>query len=215
MLHVSINLISADPVLLAEPVRYIEKTVRGALEPLTGNLGTALHADHESGALVLESFWASQTALLDGEELTEQGLVEEVQRVNGTVAAHVYEVPVFVPEGEFRTGNAVQLSWMDAEPSLPFYEEPIGARAERELMLEDAIESFGDSAVPEFAVLDGFRGAMLYANWDARRVISETIWRDRRALAASRSAAVAARTTGCVTRETREYQVLFSTARTA
>jgi hypothetical protein len=37
---------------------------------------------------------------------------------NGTVAAHRYEVPVSVLEGDSRGGEAVQLTWMDIEPSM-------------------------------------------------------------------------------------------------
>lgn len=215
MLQVELSLISADPGLLGDPIRYIEATFRPAAERLTGNLGMALHADRESGALVLESFWASRDELVGSENIATPGLAEEVRRGNGTVAARLYEVPVFVLEGYSSAGEAVQLAWMDVEPSMPLAAGAVASSADREVMVEDAIASFGDSAVPSLADADGFRGAMLYADWGSGHLVSETIWRDAQALAASRSAAVAAEATGCEIRDTHEYRLLFSTARTA
>lgn len=52
-----LNLISADPGLLGDPTRYIEATFRPGAERVTGNLGASPHADRESGALVVESFF--------------------------------------------------------------------------------------------------------------------------------------------------------------
>jgi heme-degrading monooxygenase HmoA len=216
VLHVNLNLISEDPDLLGESISYIEATVRPAVEHLRGNLGMSLHADRQSGALVLESFWASRDELMDGENAAAPGLAEDARRGNGTVAAQMYDVPVFVLEGySAGGGEAVQLNWMDVDPSKPLAEGAIASSADTEVMIEDAIASFGDSAVPSLAETAGFRGALLYAGWDSRRLISETIWRDTRALAASRSTAVQAEATGCMIRDTHDYRLVFSTARTA
>lgn len=118
-------------------------------------------------------------------------------------------------EGYARAGEAVQLAWMDVEPSMLPAEDAAPSSADTELMVEDAIASFGDSAAPALAESDGFRGVLLYADWASGRLVSETIWRDARALGASRSAAVAAEATGCVIRDTHDYRLVFSTARTA
>ena len=54
---------------------------------------------------------------------------------------------------------------------------------------EDAIEVFGDTAVPWLAEIAGFRGALLFADPASGHLISETVWQDPAALAASPSAA--------------------------
>lgn len=215
MMHVKQDLISADPAAIGDPISYIEDTARPAVKHLAGHLGMSLHADREAGALVLESFWASHDDLVDGERLAAPRLAEEVRRGNGTIAARLYEVPVFVREATLHAGEAVQLTWMEVERSMMPAGYPIASSADTEIMVEDAIASFGDSAVPSFAEMNGFCGALLYADWDSGRLVSETIWRDEPALAASRSAAVAAKDTGCVIRDTRDYRLVFSTAQPA
>jgi hypothetical protein len=54
----------------------------------------------------------------------------------------------------------------------------------------DAVEAYGDTAVPELAETEGFRGVLL-VDRDTGHLISETIWRNPQALAASRSVAAA------------------------
>jgi hypothetical protein len=68
VLHVRLNLITADPLLLGESVRYIESQVRPAVESQPGNLGMSLLANPELGVAILESFWVSHDALRDSEK---------------------------------------------------------------------------------------------------------------------------------------------------
>ena len=53
---------------------------------------------------------------------------------------------------------------------------------------QDAAAWYGDAAVPQLADAAGFCAALLYADWASGRLVSETVWQDLRALAASRSA---------------------------
>jgi hypothetical protein len=57
--------------------------------------------------------------------------------------------------------------------------------------VEDAVARYGDTAVPLLADTSGFCAALLYADWASGRLLSETVWQDPDALAASRSAAKA------------------------
>ncbi len=65
MLHVRLNLITADPLRLGDSIKYIEDEVRPAVESQPGNLGISLQANPELGVAILESFWASHNAMLD------------------------------------------------------------------------------------------------------------------------------------------------------
>jgi len=69
MLHVRLDLITGDLLLLGDSIRYIESEIRPAVESQPGSLGMSLHADPERGAVVAESFWASRDALLDSEPI--------------------------------------------------------------------------------------------------------------------------------------------------
>ncbi len=204
MLHVRLNLITADPLRLSESVSYIEREVRPAVEGQRANLGMSLLANPEIGVAVLESFWVSHDALLDSEQAVAPLRGEIARRAGGTVTAERYRIPVFEREAPLRGGEGVRLTRMEAERSA----------------FEDAIEAFGDTAVPWLAETTGFRGALLFADPASGHLISETVWRDPAALAASPSAAAVARVGGvdpaqCVIRAVEEYTLVFSSARKA
>ena len=132
---------------------------------------------------------------------------EAVRRGAGTLTVERYAVPVFEREGPVRADAGVRLTRMDVEPS----------------GVDDAVEVFGDITVPWLADTDGFR-CMLYlvmlcvVDYHSGHTISESIWRDTEDMAASRSAAAAARveavpSAGCVVRAVEEYSVALSSAR--
>ena len=113
-----------------------------------------------------------------------------------------------IPGSRFRTGGAagyrggLRLTRMDVE----------GSR------VEDAVEGYGDTAVPWLAETAGFCGALLLVDWNSGHSISETIWDSPKTLAASRSVAARVRvervrSTRCVIRALEEYDLVFNTAR--
>jgi heme-degrading monooxygenase HmoA len=204
VLHVRLNLITADPLLLGESVKYIEGEVRPAVQRLPGNLGMSLLANPESGAAVLESFWASDHAAAGSEKAVVPFRDEVARRVNGAVIAERYRIPVFEREAPLRGGEGVRLTRMEVGPS----------------GFDDAVEAFGDTAVPWLAEAAGFRSALLFADPAAGHLISETVWQDPAALAAGPSAAAVVRIASvaaadCVIRAVEEYILVFSSARKA
>jgi hypothetical protein len=86
--------------------------------------------------------------------------------------------------------------------------------------VDDAIEAYGDTTVPWLADTAGFCSALLLIDERTGQTISETVWRDEHALAASRSAAAAIRvdtvaaTDGAV-RAVEEYGLVATSARKA
>lgn len=203
-MQVRFNLITADPLRLGDSLKFIEAEVRPVVESLRGSLGISLYANPELGVAIVESFWASRVALVQSEEMVSPGRQEAVRRAGGTVAVERYRVPVFEREAPLSPGAALRLTRMDIQPS----------------GVADAVEAYGDTAVPGLAETEGFRGALLLADRDTGHLISETIWRNPQALAASRSVAAAVwvdtvASTGCVIRAVEEYGVIFSSARKA
>jgi hypothetical protein len=84
--------------------------------------------------------------------------------------------------------------------------------------VEDAVESYGTSVVPQVAETEGYCAALLLVHQSSGHSISETIWQTPEALAASRSSAAEVRvdmaaSTGGVIRAVEEYGLLFSSAR--
>jgi len=204
MLHTRLDLITADPLVLGGCIKYIEGEVRPAVESQPGSLGLSLLASPELGAAVLESFWASHHAL----EASEQPAVplrgELARRARGSVTVERYRIPVFEREATLRGGEGVRLTRIEVKPSA----------------VADVIEAFGDSAVPNLAETAGFRSALLFADPASGHLISETVWRDPQARAASPSVAAVIRAdvldaANCLIRAVDDYSLVFSSARKA
>jgi hypothetical protein len=82
------------------------------------------------------------------------------------------------------------------------------------------IEAFGDSAVPGLAETAGFRSALLFADPASGPLISETVWRDPQAGAASPSVGAVIRAdalgaANCLIRAVEDDSLVFSSARKA
>ncbi len=82
----------------------------------------------------------------------------------------------------------------------------------------DVIETFGDSAVPWLAECPGFRGALLFADPVSGHLISQTLWQDARARAASPSTAAVLQAdlleaAHCVITAVDDYTLVVSSAR--
>jgi heme-degrading monooxygenase HmoA len=204
VLHVRLNLITADPLLLGECIKYIGSEVRPAVESQPGSLGVSLLASPELGVAILESFWASHDDLRASENTQAPLCGEPARRARATVTAERYRVLVFERQAPLRGGEGVRLTRMDVEPSA----------------VDDTIEAFGDTAVPWLAETPGFRSALLFADPASGHLISETVWRDPQARAASPSAAAVIRAdaldaANCVIRAIEDYSLVFSSARKA
>ena len=202
MLHVRHNLITADPALLGDSVKFMENEVRPAVEGQPGNLGLSLQVNPELGLAILESFWVSGDALRVSEHAVAPSRAAAVRRAAGTVTVERYAVPVFELEVPLRSGEGVRVTRMDVAPSA----------------VEDTIEVIGDTAVPRLADTEGFCSALFFIDRTAGHSIFETSWRDPQALAGSRSTAAAVRVdtvlaTSGVIRAVEEYQMMFSSAR--
>lgn len=193
------------PPQLGDAISYLASEARPAVERQPGNLGTSLLVDLEAGALGFESFWASDGPLTAGEDVIVASAREAARRAGGTVTSERYEILVFELEAPLRGGQGARVTHMDVEPS-------------KLSDVEDAVAWYGDVAVPQFSDASGFCAAMLYADWAPGRLISETVWRDSRALAASRSEAMAieaaaARELRGAIGVSREYRLEFGSAR--
>ena len=207
MLHVEVSRIAADPLHLGEVITYTTSEVRPVVERQPGSLGTSLFIDTETGAIGFESFWASSGALVESENVIAASVGKVAQRAGGTITRGRYEVLVFEREAPLRGGQGVRVTPINVEPS-------------ELLSIEDAVAWYGDTALPWLADAAGFCAAMLYADWAAGRLISETVWQDPYAQATSRSVATAAEAAAKQAVNGRigafeEYRLVFSSARPA
>jgi hypothetical protein len=221
VLHVEVNRIAGDPLRLGDTISYLTSEVRPAVERQRGSLGMSLFIDPATGAVGFEAFWASHGALVASEEVIAASVPEAARRTEGTVTRERYEVLVFERKAPWRGGQGVRVTPMAVEP--PKAEDavaPMSAESARLSKVEDAVAWYGETAVPVLADTSGFCAALLYADWAAGRLMSETVWQDPHALAASRSAATAGEAAAAeavhgVIGASAEYRLVFSSARAA
>ena len=199
-----LNMITADPQKLGDSIKFIETEVRPQVDSQPGSLGTALYTNPGPGLAILESLWASDDAMAASEHHLGPTRRAAVERAAGTVSVERYQVPVFELEAPVHGGAGLRLTRMDFEPAA----------------VEDAVEAYGDTAVPWLADTDGFCSTLLLVDDQTGHAISETLWRNSEALAATRSVAAAVRVetvtaTGCVIRAVEEYGLVSTSARKA
>jgi hypothetical protein len=207
MVHVEVYRMTGDPLRLNEATSYMATEARAAVERQHRNLGTSLLIDPDAGAARFESFWASDDALTDSEDVIAASAREAGQRAGATVTAERYQVVVFEREAPLRGGQGVRVTPVNVKPS-------------QLSTIEDAIAWYGDTAVPVLADTSGFFAALLYADWASGRLVSETVWRDSHALATSRGTATAGEAAAVaaingVIGASGEYRLVFSSARPA
>jgi hypothetical protein len=206
VLHVEVSRMTGDPLRLGDAISHVASETRPVVEHQPGNLGTSLLIDPEAGAMGFESFWASDGALVHSDDVIAAGVREAAQLAGGTVTRERYEVLVFEREAPLRGGQGVRMTRMNVEPS-------------KLSNIEDAVAWYGDTTVPLLAGASGFCAALLYADCSSGSLISETVWRDPQAPAASRSAATAgeaaAEVLDGVIAATGEYRLVFSSAQPA
>ena len=202
MLHLRLNLITADRVALEECLRYIQTKVRPAAESGPGSLGLSVLVTPDPGVAVLESFWVSAHALMASEAEAASVRAELARRAGAPVTEEQYRIEVFEREMRASGREAVRLTRIEVKPSA----------------VDDVVEVFGDSAVPWLAETPGFLGALLLADPQSGHMISQTVWRDPQARAASPSSAAVItadvlESAGAVIRSVEDYGLVFSSAR--
>lgn len=204
MMHVRVSLITADPRVLAGCLAYLEREVRPVAESQPGSLGLSLLAGQKPGVAIVESFWATHDHELVWAAGKTEALVraELARRIGRPVTPEDYQVTVFEREAPLRSGEAVRLTWLEVKP----------------MGVADVVDVFGDTAVPWLAGTPGFCGALLFAAPARGRLISETVWRDPPARAASPSVAEMIRAEvlddeDCEVRAIEDYSLVFTSAR--
>jgi quinol monooxygenase YgiN len=202
MMHVRFNLLTSDPDRLAESVSFIESEVRDRVQRRPGNLGLSLYTNPVLGTAVVESFWVSEDALRASEQTVSSGRRQAARLGTGTVAVERFQLPVFEREAPPEPGaGRLRLTRMDVE----------------HCQIEDAVEAFGDTVVPWLAETAGICSTLLLVDPGTGRSISESVWRDQQALAASRGVAAAMRadfatSTDCAVRAVEEYGQVFNSS---
>src|ERR1700685_2679416 len=107
MMRARVNLITADPVRMADTIGYIKTSVRPAVESMDGSLGLSLYANGGIRGAGLGPFGAPREALIHPEQRAAPRRTDVVRRAVGTVSVERYRGPVY--EREAPLGTAARL----------------------------------------------------------------------------------------------------------
>lgn len=157
-MHAGLSLITVNPFRLDEWLKLIRAEVGPMAERVGGSLGVSLRVSTDLGIAVIATLWVSDDALRAGERVIAVGRDEAVRRTVGTLTAEQFVVPVFEQEAPVVPGACVRLTRIGVAPSTA----------------EDAIEVFGDTAVPWPADTKGFCRILYLVHRSSGCTVSES-----------------------------------------
>jgi quinol monooxygenase YgiN len=200
--HVRATLLAGDPARLGEALRFLEEEARPEVESEEGNLGMAVFGSPELGVAVLEMFWVSAEAGAATERTVSPIIARAAKLAVAPASPERYTVALFVHATRPHPGAGVRWTRIESAPE----------------RTDDAVAAYEGLAVPALAQTDGFCEALMFVDRSTGRSVSETVWRDTNALAASRSTAAAVRVdmvsaSDAAVRSVEEYRLMFSSVR--
>jgi hypothetical protein len=201
-MHMRLTMLTADPLRFEDTLHFIANEARPRVEDEPGNLGMSLKVKNPIGVAAVETYWVSGDAMHESDRNVRATREEAAHRANGTVSVETFQIASMVKTGPWQSGAGVRVT-----------------RAETETAnLDGVVAAYEDTALPWLTDTDGFCGAFLAAHRRTGHSISETVWNDDDALAASRSVAAAIRVdavkaTSSTVRWLEEYTLVFSSGR--
>jgi hypothetical protein len=191
-----------DPAHLADAIRHYDEEGRPQLEGEVGSLGMSLYENAELGVAVIETWWVSGDAMRETEKNEDPIRAKAAKIAVATMSVERYQIGIYTRATRPHPGAGLRLTRLETDPA----------------GVADAVTAYEDTAIPWLTESDGFCEAMLYVDRRNGRSISETVWRDANALAASRSASAAIRletvaATDTVVRAVEEYRMVSSSVR--
>ncbi|MER6278739.1 MULTISPECIES: antibiotic biosynthesis monooxygenase [Streptomyces] len=193
---------TGDPAELDTAIRALNSEGRDLLEERPGYRGADVYVDRELGKLLTVSWWDSEEARHNSDEVMRERRPALLEPFAGTVAVENYEVAVFHSIEHPTAGGGLRLSRVEFEP------------VDADLFAD----TFHSSVVPRYETLPGLARAVLFLDREHGRGLVGTFFTDRRHLAASRAGQAAARHEGAAKAHVtvvclEEFEVVHSDAR--
>ncbi|MFG2353074.1 hypothetical protein [Streptomyces sp. NPDC048521] len=193
---------TGDPARLDTAIRALNSEGRDLLEERPGYRGAGVFVDRDLGKLFTVSWWESEEARRNSDEVMRERRPALLEPFAGTVAVENYEVAVFHTLPHPTAGGGLRMTRVEFDP------------ADADLFAD----TFHASVLPRFENLPGLARAALLLDRERGRGIVGTLFTDHRSLAASRAGQAAARHEGAAKAHVtvvglEEFQVLHADAR--
>jgi quinol monooxygenase YgiN/predicted ester cyclase len=200
-MHVRVNMMSGDPALLGEAVRYLDGTVRSEVEAAPGSRGLAVCTNADLGNCIVASYWDSAEAMAASEQTVQVPRKQMTELMKGTVTVEQYEVPVFVRRSPAPAGAGIRAIRIDSGPQ----------------GVDAIIDEFRNQTVPSTDI-GGLCSVHLLTDRASGRCMIVVAFQDADAMAASRAQGARLRAsladvTHAQVRSVEEYRLDFSSVR--
>lgn len=193
---------TGDPTKIDTAIRALNTQGRELLEDRPGYRGASVFVDRTLGKLLAASWWESEQARQNSDEVLRERRTAMLEPFLGTVAVENYEALVFHQVRQPETGGGLRVTRLEFEPM------------DTDLLAD----TFRASVVPRLDTLAGLARASLLVDRERGRGMVGVVFVDQASLAASRAAQAAARHEGAAKAHVtvtglEEFEVVLSDVR--
>ncbi|WP_089104059.1 hypothetical protein [Streptomyces hyaluromycini] len=169
--------VTGDPAKLEAAIRGLNSEGRELLEERPEYRGADVLVDRDLGKLLAVSWWGSEGARRNSDQVMRERRGPMLEPFAGTVAVENYEAAVFRSVQLPRAGGGMRYTRVEFDP------------ADTDLFAE----TFRSSAVPRLEALPGFARCAVLVDRERGRGMVGSIFVDRASMAASRAGQAEAR----------------------
>lgn len=162
---------TGDPALLDSALRVLNSQGHDLLEERPGYRGAGVFVDRELGKLFTVSWWESEEAQVNSDEVMRERRPALLEPFAASVAVEHYRVAVFHALPRPVVGGALRVARLEFDPR------------DADLLAD----TFHASALPRLETVQGLARAALFLDRDRGRGTVGTVFTDHRTLSASRA----------------------------
>lgn len=193
---------TGDPAKVDTAIRSLNAQGRDLLEERPGYRGSGIFVDRELGKLLAVSWWETEEARHNSDEVMRQRRASLLEPFAATTAVDNYEAVVFHALRRPEAGGGLRISRLEFDP------------ADADLLAE----TFRASVAPRLETLRGLARTSLLVDRERGRGIVGALFVDRESLVASRGAQASARHEGAAKAHVtvvglEEFEVVFTDVR--
>ena len=171
---------TGDPAKVDTAIRALNSQGRDLLEERPGYRGAGIFVDRELGKLMAASWWESEDARRNSDEVMRERRGALLEPFAATTAVENYEAVVFHQVRQPEVGGGLRITRLEFDPM------------DADLLAE----TFRASVVPRLDTLSGLARAVLLIDRERGRGLVGSTFTDRGSLAASRGPQASARHEG-------------------
>jgi heme-degrading monooxygenase HmoA len=169
--HARSSTVQAQPSSIDDGIAYVRNETLPAVQAIDGCVGMSLLVDRESGRCIATTAWETDEALRASAQKASQLRDRAAQQLGGNVEKiEEWEIAVLHRDHQSREGACVRATWVQGEPA----------------QMDQNIEFFKASVLPELESLDGFCSASLLVDRSSGRAVASTTFDSREAMERNR-----------------------------